>query len=80
MKALSGQLENMDVNRRMNSVLLRFEDFGRRSRDENLEERVAEILNQRFPDLKISVNDFQTVHRLQDEKSVICNFFSDEFA
>ena len=73
-QSLSEQLENMDVNRRMNTLILRCEDFGRRTKDENLEGLTAEILNSRFPDMKISPNDFQTVHRLQNDKSVICKF------
>ena len=74
MQTLNEQLESMDVNRRMNTVILKCEDFGQRIRDENIEVRTADVLNRRFPDMKITVGDFQTVHRLQNDKSVICKF------
>ena len=73
-QSLSEQLENMDVNRRMNTLILGCEDFGHRTEDENLEVLKAEILNSRFLDMKISPKDFQTVHCLQNDKSVICKF------
>ena len=73
-QTLAEQLESIDVSRRSDSVILRCEDFGVRTRDEIIGERAVEILSKRFPDLKISVNDFQKVYRLQNEKSIVCKF------
>ena len=73
-RSLTLQLESMDTNRRMNSLILKCEDFGKGSNNEDIEEKAVRILNKRFPDLRIAANDFQTVHRLQGEHTVICKF------
>ena len=71
---LTEQFEYMDTNRRMNSLILKSQGFGKRSINENIEEKVVNVLNQRFPDLAITASDLQTVHRLQGEHTVICKF------
>lgn len=72
--SLTEQMEAMDTNRRMNSLILKWQGFGKRSLNENVEEKVVNVLNQRFPDLHITASDLQTVHRLQGEYTVICKF------
>ena len=71
---LAEQLESMDTNRRMNSLILKCTDFGERSNNEDIENKVITVLNRRFPELRITANDFQTDHRLQGKHTVICKF------
>ena len=58
----------------MNSLILKCTDFGERSNNEDIENKAITILNRRFPELRITANDFQTVHRLQGKHTVICKF------
>ena len=73
-RSLSEQVESMETNRRMNTLILKCQDFGVRKINENIEAETVKVINKRFPELKISGDDFQTVHRLQGEKTVICKF------
>ena len=71
---MAQQVESMDINRRMNTLILRCESLGTRTNEENIERKVIELLAERFPDIRISSQDIQTVHRLQGDHTVICKF------
>ena len=71
---LAQQVESMDINRRMNTLILRCEGLGTRTNEENIERKVIELLAERFPDIRISSQDIQTVHRLQGDHTVVCKF------
>ena len=73
-EALREQLESIDTNRRMNTLILKCKEFGGRRMNEDIEADTVRILNKRFPDLQVRATDFQTVHRLQSEHTVICKF------
>ena len=71
---LTKQIESMNINRRINTLILRCENFGKRTNEENIEDKVIQKLARRFPDIKITNQDIQTVHRLQGDYTVICKF------
>ena len=73
-QSLTEQLEGIDTNRRMNSLILKTEEFGKREREEDIEGKVIAILNQRFPDVRVTPHDIQTTHRLQGDSTVIVKF------
>ena len=73
-QSLTEQLEGIDTNRRMNSLILKTEEFGKREREEDIEGKVISILNQRFPDVHVTPQDIQTTHRLQGDSTVIVKF------
>ena len=72
--ALRDQLESMDHNRRLSSLILTCEDFGPRTQGEDIEARVIQILNDRLPDLRLTTADIQVAHRLQADSKVIVKF------
>ncbi|XP_043206706.1 uncharacterized protein LOC122380725 [Amphibalanus amphitrite] len=74
-KALQEQLEGIDTNRRMNSLILKSEEFGKRERDEDIEGKVISVLNRRLPEVHVTGSDIQTAHRLQGDSTVIVKFF-----
>ena len=53
-KSLKEQLDGIDTNRRMNSLILKRDEFGKREREEDIEGKVISILSQRFPDVCVS--------------------------
>lgn len=71
---LCAQVESMDINRRMNSLILKCGELGRPEKNENIEEKVIKIITERFPDVRLTDGDFQTCHRLQTDDTVICKF------
>ena len=71
---LEQQVESMDVNRRMNSLILKCNEFGPPQQNEEIEEKVVKVVTERFPDMEITTRDLQTCHRLQTEGTVICKF------
>ena len=73
-KALNEQMESIETNRRMNTLILKCKEFGERRMSEDIEADTVRIINTRFPDLQVGVADFQTIHRLQGEHTVICKF------
>ena len=68
-------LEGIDMNRRLSSLILTCDDFGPRSYNEDIELMTTQLLNQRLPDLKLTANDIQVAHRLQNDRKVIVKFF-----
>ena len=73
-KSLKEQLDGIDTNRRMNSLILKCDEFGKREREEDIEEKVISILSHRFPDVRVARQDIQTTHRLQGDSTVIVKF------
>ena len=71
---LRERLEGIDVNRRLSSLILTCDDFGARIRDENIEARAVQVLNNRFPDLQLTEADIQVAHRLQTNSKVFVKF------
>ena len=74
-RVLRDQVDKMETNRRVNSLIFKSKDFGTRKVNEDIEGVTVSILNKKFPDMRIGRDDIQTVHRLQNENTVICNFF-----
>ena len=68
-------LEGIDMNRRLSSLILTCDDFGPRSYNDDIELMTIQLLNQRLPDLKLTTNDIQVAHRLQNDSKVIVQFF-----
>ena len=71
---LRTQIESIDLNRRLSSLIPTCDDFGHRSNNENLEDKVINVLQKRIPDLSLTAADIQVVHRLQKDDKVICKF------
>ena len=71
---LHAQVESMDLNRRLSSLIFTCDDFGQRSVNENIEEKVVFLLNNRIPGLKLTVTDIHAAHRLQRDDKVIVKF------
>ena len=71
---LREQLSSIDVNNRQDSLILRCEDFGPRMLNEDIEDKTVCLLNSKFEWLQVSRGDFQVVHRLQTNNTVICKF------
>ena len=71
---LRDQVESIDANRRLSSLIITCADFGKRSPNENIEEKVVAVLNRRIASLRLSIADIQVAHRLQGDNKVICKF------
>ena len=72
--SLKEQINAMDINQRLDSLILKCDEFGRRSLNEDIGEKTCHILNARFEWLNLSKDDLQVAHRLQAENTVICKF------
>ena len=68
------RLEEIDSNRRLSSLVLSCEDFVSHPRGENIEHLVVKVLNDRIPNLAVTVADVHAAHKLQDDRKVICKF------
>ena len=71
---LRTQIENMDLNRRLSSLILTCDDFGPRLTGEDIEEKVVSVLSERIPGLKLALSDIHVAHRLQRDDKVIVKF------
>ena len=71
---LQKQVEGIDANRRLSSLILTCAEFEPRTPNEDIEERVVGVLNQRFQDLRLTTADVQAAHRLQKDSKVIVKF------
>ena len=74
-RALRDQLESLDINRRLDSLILRCQDFGTREPGEDIEAKTVSVLSSKLPGLQLSGFDIHAVHRLAPENTVICKFF-----
>ena len=71
---LQRQVESLDVNSRLSSLILTCSEFGTRIPNEDIEKKVVEVLNKRFGNLHLTVADIQAAHRLQSDDKVIVKF------
>ena len=70
---LRAQVESVDLNRRLSSLILTCEDFSNRSPTEDIERKETVVLNDRIPGLNLTV-EIQVAHRLQRDDKVIVKF------
>lgn len=73
-QSLQDQVESMDMNRRLSSLIVSCADFKHRDNNEVMEERVVDTLNKRVPELNLSVSDVNIAHRLRSDDRVIVKF------
>ena len=73
MEELQSRVEGIDANRRLSSLILACEDFST-CPDEDIEERVAQVVRKRLPKIQITAADIQVAHRLQGRNKVIVRF------
>ena len=71
---LQKQVEAIDANRRLSSLILTCSEFEPRHTNEDIEDRVVSLLNGRFRDLRLTTSDIQAAHRLQKDSKVIVRF------
>lgn len=71
---LHKQVESIDANCRLSSLILTCSEFEMRYPNEDIEKRVVELLNRRFGDLGLTTADIQVAHRLQRDSKVIVKF------
>lgn len=71
---LRAQVESIDLNRRLSSLILTSEEFSNRSPTEDMEKKVTLVLNDRIPGLNLTVGEIQAAHRLQRDDKVIVRF------
>ncbi|KAF0311275.1 hypothetical protein FJT64_017878 [Amphibalanus amphitrite] len=71
---LQAQVESIDLNRRLASLIFTCEGFGRRSADEDAEQMIVSLLNERIPALKLTKADIHAAHRLQRDDKIIAKF------
>ena len=67
------RVESMDANRRLSSLILACDDFVECA-DEDMEKKVTEVVNKRFPRIQMTEADIQAAHRLQGKNKVIVRF------
>ena len=70
---LQMRVEGIDANRRLSSLIFACEDFVS-CKDEDIEEKVTQVINQRLPRIKMTVDYIQAAHRLQGKNKVIVRF------
>ncbi|MEM8773345.1 MAG: hypothetical protein AAGD92_17030 [Pseudomonadota bacterium] len=73
-KQLQAQVEGIDANRRLSSLILTWEDFKVKRQDENIVIRAVDALNKRLPGLNIGPSEIDIAHRLQSDDKVIVKF------
>lgn len=70
---LQQRVEGIDTNRRLSSLILACDDFVDCA-DEDIEKKVTEVVNKRFPRFQMKEADIQAAHRLQGKNKVIVRF------
>ena len=71
---LDARLEELDNNGRLSSLILTCETFVSHPRNEDIEQLVVSVLNQRIDGLNLSKSDLHVAHKLQNDAKVICKF------
>lgn len=71
---LHNQIEDMDMNRRMATLILTCDDFAVQPRHQDIEPAVVKVLNDRIHGLNMSTADIHAAHKLQNDDRVICKF------
>ena len=72
--ALQQQIENIDMNGRLSSLILTCAEFEVRQKKEDIKARAVSLLNRRFGDLNLTTADIQAAHRLQSDSKVVVRF------
>ena len=67
-------VEGIDANRRLSSLILTCDDFIASSPNEDIEEKAAQVITKRLPQIQMSAADIQAAHRLQGKNKVIVRF------
>ena len=73
MEDLYQRVEGIDANRRLSSLILACEEFVS-CPEEDIENKVTEVINTRLPKIQMTVNDIQAAHKLQGKNKVIVKF------
>ena len=71
---LQEQVESMDVNRRLSTLVLTCDDFKERHHNEDIERRAIDVINKRYSNINLTVADVEVAHRLQGDSKVIMKF------
>ena len=71
---LRAQVESMDINRRLASLIFTCDDFGQRAVNEDIEDKLVRLLNNRIQGLNLTTSDIHAAHRLQRDDKVIAKF------
>ena len=71
---LQEQVESMDVNRRLSTLVLTCDDFKERHHNEDIERRAVDVINKRYSNINLTVSDVEVAHRLQGDSKVIIKF------
>ena len=71
---LQEKTEGIDLNRRLSMLILTCDDFISKTADEDVEEKVVQVLNRRFSWLNMTSADIQAAHRLQANNKVVVRF------
>ena len=74
LEQLQEQTEGIDQNRRLSMLILTCDDFISRTTDEDVEEKIVQVLNKRFSWLNMTTADIQAAHRLQANNKVVVRF------
>ena len=74
LQELHAQVESIDANRRLSSLILTSRDFEPKFKDEDMALRAIEALNKRLPGLDLAPTDVSIAHRLQADDKVIVKF------
>ena len=72
--SLQAQVESIDLNRRLSSLIFTCEDFGPRAVEDRVEEKIVQLLNNRIQGLRLTSSDIQAAHRLQRDDKIIVKF------
>ena len=68
------QLEEMERHSRATNLVLTSQSFGRRREGENITELTINVINESYPDIRVTKEDFSAIHRLAKDNTVICAF------
>ena len=68
------QLEEMERHSRAANLVLTSQSFGRRREGENITELTINAINESYPDIRVTKEDFSVIHRLAKDNTVICAF------
>ena len=71
---LHEQVQAMDMNGRLASLVITCDDFKPRRQSEAVDRIAVDVLNARIQDLNMSVSDLHAAHRLQKDDKIICKF------
>ena len=72
------QLDEMERHSRSVNLVLSSQMFGRRQEGEDIAKITVDTINENYPDVRVSKNDFTVIHRLGRSNTVICAFKSME--